>query len=80
MAFLEFRGIYRKPLATRVQDPGTALLQLFVDDVPGVMQKLIDAGGTLITTGGGPVDIGGGTLLVIVRDPNNLYFELLPQR
>jgi predicted enzyme related to lactoylglutathione lyase len=80
VAFLEFRDIYRKPLATRVQDPGTALLQLFVDDVPAMTQRLVAAGGKLITTGGGPVDLGGGVLLAIVRDPNNLYLELLLQR
>jgi len=80
MAFLEFKDIYRKPLATRVQDPGTALLQLFVDDVPGMVERLVDAGGTMITTGGGPVDLGGGVLLAIVRDPNNLYLELLPRQ
>lgn len=80
MSMLEFRGIYRKPLTTRVQDPGTSLLQLFTDDVPGMVNRLVAAGGTLITTGGGPVDLGGGVLLAIVRDPNNLYIELLPPR
>lgn len=80
MSMLEFRDIYRKPLATRVQDPGSSLLQLFTDDVPGMVDRLVAAGGTLITTGGGPVDLGGGILLAIVRDPNNLYIELLPQR
>jgi predicted enzyme related to lactoylglutathione lyase len=80
MSMLEFRGIYRKRLRTRVQDPGTSLLQLFTDDVPGMVDRLVAAGGTLITTGGGPVDLGGGVLLAIVRDPNNLYLELLPQR
>jgi catechol 2,3-dioxygenase-like lactoylglutathione lyase family enzyme len=80
MAFLEFEGVYRKPLRTRVQDPGTALLQLYVDDVPAMTDRLVAAGGTLITTGGGPVDLGGGRLLSIVRDPNNLYIELMPSR
>lgn len=80
VAFLEFSEIYRKPLATRVQDPGTSLLQLIVDDVPAMVERLVAAGGTPITTGGGTVDLGGGVLLAIVRDPNNLYLELLPQR
>jgi predicted enzyme related to lactoylglutathione lyase len=80
MAFLEFQGIYRKPLATRVQDPGTAILQLFVDDVPAMTAQLAAAGGTVISTGGGPVDLGGGRLLSIVRDPNNLFLELIPPR
>jgi catechol 2,3-dioxygenase-like lactoylglutathione lyase family enzyme len=80
MAFLEFQGIYRKPFDTRVQDPGTAILQLFVDDVPAMTAQLAAAGGRVISTGGQPVDIGGGRLLAIVRDPNNLFLELLPPR
>ena len=80
MAFLEFQGIYRKPLTTRVQDPGTAILQLFVDDVPAMTTQLAAAGGTVISSGGAPVDLGEGRLLSIVRDPNNLFLELIPRR
>lgn len=79
MAFLEFRNITRKALATRVQDPGTPILQVFVDDVPGMTLQLVDAGGTLVTAGG-PVDLGGGRRLSIVRGPNNLFLELMPPR
>lgn len=78
MAFLEFRNIHRKPLSTRVQDPGTAILQLFVDDVVDMTAQLVRAGGTMITTGGAPVDLGSGRLLSIIRDPNNLFLELIP--
>lgn len=80
MAFLEFQRIYRKPLRMRVQDPGAPILQLFVDDVPAMTARLAAAGGTVISTGGVPVDLGGGRLLSIVRDPNNLFLELLPRR
>lgn len=80
MAFLEFSGIYRKRLQSQVQDPGTALLQLYVDDVPGMIERLVDSGGELITAGGGAVDFGGGILLAIVRGPDNLYLELMPPR
>lgn len=79
IAFLEFQNIARKPMNSNIQDPGTAILQLFSDDVRGMVQQLVAAGGTLITTGGEPVDIGGGILLAIVRDPNNLFIEVLPR-
>jgi len=78
MAFLEFKDIYRKPQRSRVQDPGTPILQLFVDDVPGMTEQLEAAGGTVITEGGKPVDLGSGRLISIVRDPNNLFLELIP--
>ena len=77
MAFLEFKDIARKPLMTRVQDPGTAILQLRVRDVDAAAKALKAAGGTVISEGGAPVDFNGRRI-ALVRDPNNLFFELLP--
>jgi predicted enzyme related to lactoylglutathione lyase len=76
MAMLEFKNIDRKPLHTRVQDPGTAILQLRVRDVDAVTKALAAAGATVISTGGKPVDVGPGRRFVLVRDPNNLFLEL----
>jgi predicted enzyme related to lactoylglutathione lyase len=80
VSMLEFRDIYRKPLKTKVQDPGTSIVQLYVDDVAAMTRQLVSAGGTLITTGGGPVELFPGVLLALVRGPDNVYLELLPQR
>lgn len=80
MVFMEFKDINRAPLATRTQDPGTTILQLFVDDVAAMTKQLAAAGGTVVSTDGVPADLGGGTLAAIVRDPNNLFIELLPAR
>jgi len=77
LTFIEFKDIDRKPLQTRVQDPGTAILQLRVRDVDDAVKKLKAAGGTVISTGGEPVTMGTRKL-AIVRDPNNLFLELLP--
>jgi len=77
MAFLEFKDIARTPLNTGVQDPGTAILQLRVRDVDALTKALKAAGGTVISEGGAPVDFGNRRV-AIVRDPNNLFFELLP--
>jgi hypothetical protein len=44
-------------------------------EVQGIYRKPLE-----ISTAGAPVDLGGGRLLSIVRDPNNLYLELIPQR
>lgn len=76
LTFIEFKGIDRKPLHTRVQDPGTAILQLRVRDVDALVGKLKAGGGTVISTGGEPVTLGNRKL-AIVRDPNNLFLELL---
>jgi catechol 2,3-dioxygenase-like lactoylglutathione lyase family enzyme len=77
ITFIEFKDIERKPLNTRVQDPGTAILQLHVNDVDAAVKKLKEGGATVISTGGEPVTLGNRKL-AIVRDPNNLFLELLP--
>ena len=77
LTFIEFKGIDRKPLDTRVQDPGTAILQLRVEDVDATVKKLKEGGATVISAGGEPVSLGTRRL-AMVRDPNNLFLELLP--
>ena len=39
MTFIEFKDIDRKPMQTRVQDPGTAILQLNVRDLDGLVKN-----------------------------------------
>ena len=77
MTLIEFKDIARKPLKGRVQDPGTAILQLRVRDVAALTKKLKTAGVPVVTTGGEPVDVGPGLKIAIVRDPNNVMLELL---
>jgi len=79
ITFIEFKDIDRKPLHTRVQDPGTAILQLNVSDLSTLLPKLKAAGFTVVSTGGEPVDLGG-TRIVLVRDLNNLFLELIERR
>jgi catechol 2,3-dioxygenase-like lactoylglutathione lyase family enzyme len=76
ITFIEFKDIDRKPLHTRVQDPGTAILQLNVRDLGTLLPKLTAAGFTVVSTDGAPVDLGGARL-VLVRDLNNLFLELI---
>jgi len=76
ITFIEFKDIDRKPLHTRLQDPGTALLQLRVRDVDALVKTLKAAGAEIISAGGEPVT-RGNLRLAIVRDPNNLFLELI---
>lgn len=75
MAFMEFKDINRKPLHTRVQDPGTAILQVGVRDIDATVSALKAAGVTVISKNGEPV-LNGTAKFCIVRDPNNLFLEL----
>jgi len=76
ITFIEFANVDRKPLKTRVQDPGTAILQLSVRDMEGLTRVLKASGANIVTTGGEPVSLGAAKL-VIVRDPNNLFLEFI---
>jgi catechol 2,3-dioxygenase-like lactoylglutathione lyase family enzyme len=79
--FPQFKDIDRKPLHTRLQDPGTALLQLEVRNVDSVLKTLKAAGVEVISVGGEPVEVPiSATVklhIAIVRDPNNLFLELV---
>jgi catechol 2,3-dioxygenase-like lactoylglutathione lyase family enzyme len=78
--FLEFKGIDRKPIGARIQDPGATRLQLRVRDSDATVKALVAAGGSVVTTGG-----NGGTMLMsglrvaIVREPNNLFLVIMTQ-
>jgi hypothetical protein len=55
MAFMEFKDIDRQLLHTRVQDPGTAILQVGVRDIDATVRALKAAGVTAISKNGEPV-------------------------
>lgn len=75
MAFMEFKDIDRTPLHTRVQDPGTPILQVGVRDIDATVKALKAAGVTVISKNGEPVR-NGTAKFCLMRDPNNLYLEL----
>lgn len=79
VTFIEFKDIDRKPLHTHTQDPGTAILQLNVKGLDALLPKLKSAGFTVVTKGGEPVSMGP-IRIALVRDPNNLYLELLERQ
>src|SRR5262249_31079682 len=80
MEFLEFKGIDRKPINARIQDPGATRLQLRVRDSDAAIKALKAAGGQVVTTGGdgGAIDMRG-LHLAIVRETNNLFLVIFAQ-
>ena len=77
--FAEFRGVDRKPMRTRIQDPGSMKFQFVVRNVDGAAAKLAGAGGTIVSVGGKQVNLGAAGPHIIVRDPNNFYLILQQQ-
>jgi len=74
----DFRGIERKPLQARLQDPGTAAVSFWVDNLPGLLTRL-RAAGTHIETAGGESLVVGGSRRAFIRDPSGILIELAEQ-
>ena len=60
LEFIEFRGVDRKPLRSRIQDPGSVRLSFNVRDLDAAVTKFTSTGGAVVTTGGKPVSLGQG--------------------
>jgi len=77
--FFEFKGIDRKPVHGRPQDPGAAVLRLLVRDVDSAVKDLDAVGAEVASAGGQAVSIPGGSLpsrAAIARAPDNLFVQL----
>jgi len=81
LEFMEFTGVDRRTVRGNIQDPGSTRMQLQVRDVDAAIAALKESGGTVVSTGGGPVGLpgrgGATTKVAIVRDPNNLFLVLI---
>jgi predicted enzyme related to lactoylglutathione lyase len=82
LEFVEIKGVSGAPVRPRLQDPGATRLQLRLKDLDGTIAKMKTSGSTVISTGGEPVALQGGTRAAIMPDPNGLYLVLIqaPQR
>lgn len=78
ITFVGFKTAGRMPLYTRPQDPGTSILQLNVQGLDALLAQMKEAGFAVITTRGQPVSVAGARM-VLVRDLNNLFLELIEQ-
>jgi len=77
--FFEFKGIDRKPVHGRPQDPGAAVLRLLVRDVDSAVKDLDAIGVKVASAGGQAVSIPAGSLpsrAAIARAPDNLFVQL----
>jgi catechol 2,3-dioxygenase-like lactoylglutathione lyase family enzyme len=81
LEFIDFKGVDRRSVRANIQDPGSTRMQLQVRDVDAAIELLKAAGGAVVSTGGGTVELpgrgGATTKVAIVRDPNNLFLVLI---
>jgi catechol 2,3-dioxygenase-like lactoylglutathione lyase family enzyme len=59
---------------------GQGMLRVFVRQIDALTASLKSAGFTVITTGGAPVTLPQGQRVIILRDPNNFYVQLMETR
>jgi catechol 2,3-dioxygenase-like lactoylglutathione lyase family enzyme len=59
---------------------GQGMLRVFVRDIDALTASLKSAGFSVITTGGAPVTLPQGQRVIIFRDPNNFYVQLMETR
>jgi catechol 2,3-dioxygenase-like lactoylglutathione lyase family enzyme len=77
---VRFTTAGNKPLNVPFPTPGQGMLRLFVRDIDGLTASLKSAGFSVITTGGVPVTLPQGPRVIILRDPNNFYWQLMETR
>ena len=76
---IEFKGVARKQVRGRIQDPGSTRLQLRVRNVEEAVAALSGVGGVVVSTGGKPLDLAGASKLHVAmdREPDNLFLVLI---
>jgi predicted enzyme related to lactoylglutathione lyase len=76
---VEFSGVERTPLQTRLQDPGSVRLQVMVRGIDEVAAAITRAGGAIVSDGGVRASLPPNLWGLTVRMPDNVYMSLLEQ-
>ena len=74
---VEFKGVDRTPLQTRLQDPGSVRLQVMVRGIDEVAAAITRAGGAIVSDGGVRAALPPNLWGLTVRMPDNVYLSLL---
>lgn len=77
---IEFAGVERQTVLGRIQDPGSTRMQLRVRAMGEATAALGKSGGTVVSTGGVPVELPAGANKIkaaIDREPDNLFLVLI---
>jgi len=73
----EFKTPNLPAIRTRLPDPGTTMLLMPVRDVEAAAKALAGVGAEVITADGKVAIHDNGSKVIIVRDPNNIFLELI---
>ncbi len=73
---VEISGAGGQVLERRLEDAGAMCLVVTVRDLDGTLARLKALGAPIVSRSGGPVTIGAGTRIVVVKDPDGHFVEL----
>jgi catechol 2,3-dioxygenase-like lactoylglutathione lyase family enzyme len=76
--FVEWKGVDRKAAPARIFDHGAGILRVRVRDVDPFVANLKDAGVSVASDGGGPVEQNAMNHFCILSDPNSFFFQIAP--
>ncbi|HUK33605.1 MAG TPA: hypothetical protein VLV86_06830, partial [Vicinamibacterales bacterium] len=74
---IEFKGVARKALHTRLQDPGSTRMQLRVRDLDAIIAKMSSVGSHIVAKEGTRVAVMPNLWVAVMPDPNNLFLTLI---
>lgn len=77
---IDFKGVDRRRVRGRLQDPGSTRIQFRVRDVDAAIAAFKQFGGEVVSTGGAPLTLpvpGSAIEVAIVRGPDNLFVVLI---
>jgi catechol 2,3-dioxygenase-like lactoylglutathione lyase family enzyme len=77
VGFLEFKDVASTPVRPALPDPGATRLQVRVKDLDATISALKAAGSHVVSAGGVPASLAGGTRAAIMPDPNGIYLVLI---
>jgi catechol 2,3-dioxygenase-like lactoylglutathione lyase family enzyme len=75
--FLEFKGVERTPLTSRIQDPGSVRIQMMVRGIDEVMAGMSRAGARVVSDNGQKATLPPNFWGVMTAGPDNLFLSLL---
>jgi catechol 2,3-dioxygenase-like lactoylglutathione lyase family enzyme len=77
-----FKGLERKPARAAYTDPGAGSIVFYVRDLDVVLANATKANATIVTTGGGPVEINtakGKARSILLRDPDGFFVQVVQE-
>lgn len=76
LRLLEFTAVSRRPLHPHSVDPGAALLEVRVANLPAVLAAAARSHLPIVTAGGAALSLPDGTRSVVLQDPDGFFVAL----